>query len=93
VEVDRLQSKVMKQEVIEALRYCGSSYGIVCDCVDIVREAITTDKHHRMSYSIGGIIANLAYNGDEFWGGIQPSRQNMLQFMVRYQSCVLLSYH
>ncbi|XP_065917718.1 zyg eleven-related protein 1-like isoform X2 [Dysidea avara] len=65
VEVDGLQNKVMKQEVIEALR-----------------EAITTDKHHRMSYSIGGIIANLAYNGDEFWGDVQPSRQSMLEFMV-----------
>ena len=47
---------------------------VVFDCVDAVREAITTDKHHRMSYSIGGVIANLAYNGDEFWGDIRPSR-------------------
>lgn len=41
-----------------------------------------TDKHHRMSYSIGGVIANLAYNGDDFWGDVQPSRQSMLEFMV-----------
>ena len=41
-----------------------------------------TDKHHRMSYSIGGVIANLAYNGDDFWGNVQPSRQSMLDFMV-----------
>ena len=41
-----------------------------------------TDKHHRMCYSIGGVIANLAYNGDEFWGDVQPSRQGMLEFMV-----------
>ena len=43
---------------------------------------MVTDKHHRMCYSIGGVIANLAYNGDEFWGDVQPSRQNMLEFMV-----------
>ena len=43
---------------------------------------MVTDKHHRMCYSIGGVIANLAYNGDEFWGNVQPSRQNMLEFMV-----------
>ena len=43
---------------------------------------MTTDRHHRMSYSIGGVIANLAYNGDEFWGDVQPSRQSMLDFMV-----------
>ena len=55
---------------------------VLFDCFDAVREAITTDKHHRMSYSIGGIIANLAYNGDEFWGDVQPSRQSMLEFMV-----------
>ena len=41
-----------------------------------------TDKHHRMCYSIGGVIANLAYNGDEFWGDVQPSRHSMLDFMV-----------
>lgn len=46
------------------------------------REAVITDKHHRMSYSIGGVIANLAYNGDKFWGDVQPSRQSMLDFMV-----------
>lgn len=43
---------------------------------------MVTDKHHRMCYSIGGVIANLAYNGDEFWGDVQPSRQSMLEFMV-----------
>ena len=43
---------------------------------------MTTDKHHRMCYSIGGVITNLAYNGDEFWGDVQPSRQSMLEFMV-----------
>ena len=47
---------------------------------------MVTDKHHRMGYSIGGVIANLAYNGDKFWGDVQPSRQSMLEFMVSVAS-------
>ena len=47
-----------------------------------------TDKHHRMCYSIGGVVANLAYNGDKFWGDVQPSRHSMLDFMVSVM-CVM----